>query len=221
MGKANAPVKLSCNRIKSEYLSADGCLATALVKNKIVGHLIARKFSFQNRQYTWVTQLVVDKEYRGIGIATKLLQMTVDRDDAATIICSSHPAAIKAVEHAVGALSETILDPKEIKDLIEASGISYVQNCSVNCLTCVIDTKFYVCHAEVNKVANKLKQNGTWQWADLKEGEEYFAFIRNPPRLSRPKVRRSLKLFDLIGWIRAVLKMLWGTIMIIVAVKMA
>jgi hypothetical protein len=90
-------------------------------------------------------------------------------------LVTCHPYSVRAVEAATGRACDRELTRVHARDLIEHSGIPYVQGCAVQFEggRCLIDTQFYVDHDEVDAV---LRGVSRWGLGPLEEGKEFIAF---------------------------------------------
>lgn len=70
-------VKMSAARLRSELLNEDSCRLGVAVDSdsQVVGHAFSKIVSLgEGRQIAWCTQLVVKREFRNIGVASRLLR---------------------------------------------------------------------------------------------------------------------------------------------------
>ncbi|KAK1766661.1 hypothetical protein QBC33DRAFT_106562 [Phialemonium atrogriseum] len=98
------PVKLGTRQLREQYLpeSAATFYAKVSVDGKLAGNAFACRWEHKGKTVCWVTQLVVDKHYRGRGLATGLLRaLRLDGDDSYGIM-SSHPFACLAAANSFG-----------------------------------------------------------------------------------------------------------------------
>jgi GNAT superfamily N-acetyltransferase len=176
-------VRLSANKLREQYLfNEDCCLATAtLPDGTIVGHAFATVFHDEmvGGQFSWITQLVVDSQYRSQGVASKLCQLAWDVDAVAGCgIVTSHPHAIKALEKATRRHCKPgMID--HARSLLKASRIPYLQDCMVSCQSdgsgmCVVDSNFFVDHTEVDQLVTF--QPARLGLRQLEAGHEFVAF---------------------------------------------
>jgi len=71
----------------------------------------------------WVTQLVVQKYMRRLGLATELLSKAWTRDAIAWGLVTSHPHSVKALERATQRKCNPLQMAIHARQLIEASDI--------------------------------------------------------------------------------------------------
>lgn len=164
---AGASVKYSATKLKSEYMFNDRCgLVTASVDNIIIGHAFFTTFEVQREEIgvhftaekpnvRWVTQLVVHSDYRHHKVAQYLLLHSLGTKSQIYGLVTSHPYAIKALERATRSKCLN-LGSEKVKYVLEKSQIPYLKldNVQVKCdeSQSLINTNFYVNHAEVEKV---------------------------------------------------------------------
>ena len=75
---------------------------TVTVDGKLAGNAFACRWMANNKTVCWVTQLVVDRNYRERGLATGLLSELRRNDIDLYGLMSSHPAACLAAAKAFG-----------------------------------------------------------------------------------------------------------------------
>lgn len=148
----------------------------ALVGDELVGHAFVTTFKYGDYgAVSWITQLVVSVNYRSHGIAGRLCRLgwASCKNDFACGLVTSHPHAVRALERATVRLCDMDGVKQHAAGLIAASGIPYVQGCTV--ADCKIDTQFHVDHTEINEF---IRQEKNWMLGgkDLPDGKEFFAF---------------------------------------------
>ncbi|THW46452.1 hypothetical protein D6D21_03907 [Aureobasidium pullulans] len=196
--KQGRRVRASPARLRADCLPsspARNFLVQAKDKHRLVGHVIATRWTFENLSICWITQLCVNMRYRHQGLATKLLiKLSEDNDDSAVGILSSHPFAIAAVLRALGKrLRQTneCVGNSQIKTIMASCPIDYVRtarlrgsafesNVHDGTISCA-DTKFFVDHAEPHAALDALRDKGIkWPLGRLPEGHEFLAFVERP-----------------------------------------
>ena len=104
------PVKSSPRRLRNDLLPAGATTSytSVFVDGHLAGHALACRWKHGNQVICWVTQLVVAKEHREMGLATGLLRCL--RDDTVDTygVLSSHPATILAASKAFGSSIEKL-----------------------------------------------------------------------------------------------------------------
>lgn len=99
------PVKLNARRLRAQYLPNGSASyhARVTVDGNFAGSLFACRWKHVDKSVCWVTQLVVDRNYRERGLATSLLRsLRSSNTDDIYGIMSSHPVACLATVSAFG-----------------------------------------------------------------------------------------------------------------------
>ncbi|KAK9823617.1 hypothetical protein WJX72_004259 [[Myrmecia] bisecta] len=180
-----ARVRLSAAALQTAFLfKSDTCLLIqADDGDTLVGQAFVCRYQLPGLgQVAWITQLVVHKDYRRKGIGKKLCRMAQGGgDNFACGLVSCHPYAVRALEAGTGRTCNQEAARRYAADLLSASQIPYVQDCSLDFDSgkCLIDTRFFVDHTEVNKI---LSEASGWRLGPLEEGKEFFAFTFSDPR---------------------------------------
>ena len=191
-------VKMGASRLKAMLLptsnAAEHFYVRALTGDKLAGNVFACRWKHEGRQICWITQLVVDKDFRGKGIATKLLQKLQEghAEDRGFGLLSSHPAAVRAALRAFGRGLENVdLDmTKNWAGAIMAScPVDYVKTAKLHGSLFqdgVVDgsvstafTNFYVDHGEPLEALAKVREaNIAWPFGDLPDGHEFLVLVK-------------------------------------------
>ena len=102
--KTGTRVKMSMSFLRNACLPsyADCSLVRATVDGRSIGHAITGRWKHDEDVVCWVTQLVVHRDYRSLGVATYLLQQVKEESDAIFGIASSNPLACMAAARAFG-----------------------------------------------------------------------------------------------------------------------
>lgn len=99
------PVKLSVRRLREQYLPDPAAMSyyvRVTVDGNLAGNAFACRWKHDGKNICWITQLVVDRNYRERGLASGLLRLiSFDTDDRYGIM-SSHPAACMAAASSYG-----------------------------------------------------------------------------------------------------------------------
>lgn len=100
--KPGGNVKLSDQRLKEKFIFNETCsICVAKHNDRLVGYSIYTKFICAYRgKVVWITQLVVDSNFRGQKIAQNLIHRSLDTNWTICGLVSSHPYAIRALEKA-------------------------------------------------------------------------------------------------------------------------
>jgi GNAT superfamily N-acetyltransferase len=180
---SGANIKLSAKRLKDQYLFNDNCyIVGAYLDLKLVGHAIYTIFDSKSiGKVCWITQLVVDKEYRNHKIGQTLIHMSIGTEWNACGIISSHPYAIKALEKATKMKCNPKIISKYAPDIIIDSKIPYIHDSKLDCTEeySLINTNFYVDHTEVLSILEAMNEKDWKLGFKLPDGNEFFGFILN------------------------------------------
>ena len=175
-------ISLSPARIRSAFVDKPNrYVAMVFYNNKLVGHAFYMRRTVQkNKKITWILQLVVDKDYRGNNIGTKLLHSIFGLSDSfACGLYTSNPMTIKALENATFRHVDVQKINKNIKVLKEAagdvlSGTTWIDNYYDG----VVNTEFYVDHSSLKENIKKAYPGGNFPFKEtLDEGCEWLAFV--------------------------------------------
>ena len=102
--RTGTPVRMSMNYLRNACLplTADCSLAKATVDGRSIGHALACRWKHDKDIICWITQLVVHRDYRSLGVATRLLRQVKDSSVTVFGIASSNPLACMAAARAFG-----------------------------------------------------------------------------------------------------------------------
>lgn len=179
--KPGSNIKLSAQRLKSQYIFDKTCyICIARLNHLLVGQAVYTKFTSPFGNVIWVTQLVVDSNYRGKKIAQNLLLHSQDTEWSIFGLVSSHPMAIRALEKATGLKCQPNQIQEYANDLLANCDIPYIQGARLICdkKQSLIDTNFFVDHTEVLDLIEREKEKSEWLLGDLLDGYEFFAFVK-------------------------------------------
>ena len=183
--RPGAPICLSPARLRAACLYDDACgvvLHRDGRSGALLGHAFFRRFEVALAPpgggaagaAVWVTQLVVAAGERGKRIATTLLLSLLSRDLVAFGLLSSHPHAVRALEHAAA----TRCDPAHIAaaaaTLQAAARVPYFRAEDIDTAhgRCVVD------HAGMNALLSAYARAGRpFELGSLGEGEEFIAVV--------------------------------------------
>ncbi|KAJ8131581.1 hypothetical protein O1611_g2047 [Lasiodiplodia mahajangana] len=182
-------ISLSARRLRAQLLpdGAASSFSRLIVDGGIcVGYAFACRWSYNGVNVCWITQLVVRKDWRRRGVATKLVNAVREPTDDVFCIASSHPAACLAAARAFGTAIENVsLDfiVKSSNRIMKASPITYIRDAEPQGsifnaqdstgLVSGVDTKFLVDHDETLEVLNEVRKKRDWPLGELPEGHEY------------------------------------------------
>ncbi|PGH29399.1 hypothetical protein GX50_07856 [[Emmonsia] crescens] len=194
------PVRLSARRLREQYLPdpAATSYARVIVDGNLAGNAFACRWKHDGKNICWITQLVVDRNFRERGLASALLMsIGSDMDDMYGIM-SSHPAACMAAASSYGMGIEKVplgLIKGNAKAVMEASPIPYIKDARLcgtlfnpedsTGLICGVNTGFFVDHEEPLEVLEIVRQHWQWPLGNLPDGHEYLLILPGKYRRSR------------------------------------
>lgn len=200
-------IKLSANRLCEWLDNDDVTIYYACINDEIIGYAIA--FSKKEHGYgivTWVTQLVVHKDFRHIGIAKNILfSIWGFSNHFAWGIVSANPYAIRALEKATRRRAIPFRIKRNAVKLknIGKQYVPFINDNTEFQLTensATINTQFFVDHSDTLKmVANVANENLPWNLGHLDEGWEWFAFTFNDQEqisLSQDEIKQMIDASD-------------------------
>ena len=197
-------VRLSPQRLKNDYLTANSCIVLARERacNMLIGYAIAIKKEYEGKGISWITQFVVHSEHQNRGVGKNLLYSLWGESQLdAWGIVTSNPYAIRALEkvtHRRCAL-QAIKQNKHWLLKFATDSISYVNDTTeliVDDERSVINTNFFVSHADVLDKIRRISQDIPWVLGTLEPGWEWFAFtFKQQPQfaLSEEEIRVFLE----------------------------
>ncbi|KAI9834407.1 MAG: hypothetical protein M1819_003018 [Sarea resinae] len=171
--------------------------AVVTVDDHLAGNAFACRWQYNDKSVLWITQLVVDRDYRERGLALGLLNALRQDDDDIYGIMSSHAAACKAAAKIFGSsISMVKLDfiRCHAASIMHDSPISYVRDARLrgnlfdpdgtSGLVSSVDTDFYVDHTEPLQALDLVQEDTEWPLGELIEGHEFLLLseIRRRPR---------------------------------------
>lgn len=177
-------IRLSTDKIREWLENENVNIYYATINDKIIGYAIA--FSLDVNNYgivTWVTQLVVHKEYRNHGIAKNILfSIWGFTNHYAWGIVSANPYAIRALEKATRRRATPIRIKKNSIKLrnIGQTNVPFMHEDTILNVSkdkSTINTEFFVDHGNTEKMLSSVtNDNLPWLLGMLEEGWEWFAF---------------------------------------------
>ncbi|KAG9240413.1 hypothetical protein BJ878DRAFT_430347 [Calycina marina] len=186
--KAGTRVRLSKDRLRAQYLYDNNTCSyvRVTVDGHLAGNAFACRWAVNNKSVCWVTQLVVDRNYRERGLAKSLLNQLKHDSINMYGLMSSHPAACLAAAKAFGdSLSTVRLDviAKYAGEIMEASPIGYVKDAKLrgsifspgdtNGLVSCVDSGFFVDHTEPLEALAWVREGMDWPLGELLDGHEF------------------------------------------------
>lgn len=177
-------IKLSPKRIAGWLSSDESKLVIARFNNELIGYAIAIQEKVKGYGFiSWVTQLVVHRNYRQNDIGkTLLFSIWKLSDHFAWGVLSSSPYAIRALEKATRRRCVPNRIKKNKKKLIGfgSENVSYVSEdmeFEISDIASICNTKFFSDHSEVDEMIKKVSSKSVpWLLGPLREGWEWFAF---------------------------------------------
>lgn len=202
-------IKLSISRLR-EWLDNDNVsIYYATINDELIGYAIA--FSKDEHNYgivTWVTQLVVHREYRNQGIAKNLLfSIWGLSNHFAWGIVSANPYAIRALEKATRRRAIPMRIKKNATKLrnIGRENVPYIYEDTefkIDENSSMVNTKFYVEHANtVKMIANVTSSETPWNLGLVDAGWEWFAFTfkdQDQISLSKEEIEKMIDTSDTV-----------------------
>src|SRR5260370_13307365 len=181
-------------------------ISLAKLDDQVVGYAISIQTNYGTRGLiSCVTQLVIHEDHRKRDVAKRLLfSIWGMSDHFAWGLLTANPYAIRALEKA----TRRRCDPKRIRrnvDKIKAIGqerTTYVKRDTairVNSKTSVIDTKFFLDHAELPEMLQNAQKTTPWTLGDLPEGWEWLAFTfrdQEEIKLTHYEIEQMIKASD-------------------------
>lgn len=203
-------VKMSAKKLKEQLIPSQGgsTYIRAMGGGRLIGNVFACRWDYQGRQVCWVTQLVVDYQFRKRGLATRMLEKLreVHANDRGFGVLSSHPAAIRAALRAFGrGLDDVNLEMirTHAHAILSSSPVGYVREAKPHgaLFEQVQDgsvssafTNFYVDHAEPLAALDEVRCKGIpWPFGELPEGHEFLVLVKGkePGRGNRGREQES------------------------------
>lgn len=172
-------IKFTVDMYKNNYITDDYYISYAEdTHEKLTGFAIyIRKKYSHDHIITWVVQLVVDIDYRGKGIASKLLQSIWGfSDDYAWGLATTNPCTIKALENATfRRVSSTEISNHlpELKEVFDDIPLANYNGLEVDEDTSLINSHFFVDYSSV-VTPERVADLGL---GEIKSGYEWFAFV--------------------------------------------
>jgi isopentenyldiphosphate isomerase len=187
--RPGARIALSPARLREACLFDDACgvvLHRDARTGALLGHAFFRKFDVSLAPgaaagaAVWVTQLVVAEGARGRRVATALLLRLCARDLVAFGLLSSHPHAVRALEHAAARRVDVSRVAAAAAALQAAARVPYFRKADIDVAggRCVVRSGFFVDHAGVDAVlADYARAGRPFELGPLGEGEEFLAAV--------------------------------------------
>lgn len=167
-------VKITCEKLRNEYMFDDRCmLTTAQIDSEVIGQCFTMK---DKNGVIWITQLVVHENYRRRGIAKELLQLSLQKEWSMVCMATSNPYSIQALQSVLNLTFNP--QPDLAQFVLQDCPVPYLHGKSV--FESTINTEFYICHEEVNKIIKSKVANKTWKLvSELPHGHEFFVVFKS------------------------------------------
>ena len=207
--KAGLNIKLSANKIKDWLDHPKSSIYVARLENRIIGYAIAIRILVPYYGiFSWVTQLVVHKDYRNEDVAKNILySIWGASEDYAWGIISANPYAIRALEKATRRRSDPKLIKKKIEKIISIGGdnIPYMEKTIeyiVNSKTSKVNTNFFVDHSSLpNMIKMVISDDAPWILGEIEEGWEWLAFTfkdQDQIKLTSQEIENMIQTSDMV-----------------------
>ena len=184
-----APITLSPARLRAACLFDDACgvvLHRDGSSGALLGHAFFRRFEVALSPGSpagaavWVTQLVVASSERGKRVATAMLLRLCERAVVAVGLLSSHPHAVRALEHAAAQRCDRACIAAAAAALQAAARVPYfhAQDIDIAEGRCVVRNGFFVDHSGVDAILAAFARAGhPFELGPLSAGEEFIACV--------------------------------------------
>ncbi|KZT72302.1 hypothetical protein DAEQUDRAFT_755157 [Daedalea quercina L-15889] len=195
-------VRMTPSKFKDQLIPDDPAntvLATCRLGEMLIGQAFATTWgcdsvddSGKKTTVGWITQLVVDKSYRGRGIALLHTLMVSDAFQGVSVlgVASSHPATCAALARlartAVGSL-DLDFTHTHARDVLAQTPVRYLDDAELHGslfggdhprgAVCSIFTRFYIDHEEPLRVLQTFKDVENWSLGELHEGYEFLVVV--------------------------------------------
>lgn len=182
--RPNENIRLSEERISDWLESEDVSIYYATDQSELIGYAIA--LSRKENNYgtvTWVTQLVVHKDYRQNGIAKNILfSIWGFSNHFAWGIVSANPYAVRALEKATRRRAMPVRIKKNAVKLrnIGRKNVLFINDDTVFRIThdsSTVNTEFFVDHSDTEQMLRNVTNHDIpWCLGKIEDGWEWFAF---------------------------------------------
>ncbi|KAI9653329.1 MAG: hypothetical protein M1829_001314 [Trizodia sp. TS-e1964] len=190
--KAGSHVRLSKERLRSEYLPSDiSSYVRVSVNGQLAGNVFACRWTVNANTICWITQLVVHCNYRERGLASGLLNAIKLDGDNLFGLMSSHPAACLAASKSFGSSINTAsleFMKENAESIMQASPVRYVREAKLrgalfnpddtSGLVSGADTGFFVDHEEPLEALAWVRESMEWPLGELLDGHEFILILQ-------------------------------------------
>ncbi len=182
-GRKGQPVRMSASYYRKHYSGENYRVALALDEGKVVAQAFYIREIIDGSIVTWVLQLVVSRDYRKMGIGSRLLHSIWGfSDDYAWGLATANPFTVKTLE--VATLRH--VDTSEIQRHMDMIGkmcdvVPYIESVKVTDDQSVVNTNFYIDHTGIEDDIVR-GYGDSWRLGKLLPGHEWLAFtFRDQP----------------------------------------
>lgn len=178
-------VKMGVSYYKNNYVKENFSVALALNKEEIIGQAFyIRKKYKKVGTMTWIVQLVVNKDYRKMGIAGKLLRSIWGfSDDFAWGLATANPCTVKTLESATMRKCKPAIIEKHLKDIsLIGKDIGFVED---GALEVDKNSSQINSHFDVDNSSFEGKEEYENRLGVLKPGREWLAFTFREQKISK------------------------------------
>ena len=178
-------VKMGVSYYKKNYVKEDFSVALALNKEEIIGQAFyIRKKYKKVGTMTWIVQLVVNKDFRKMGIAGKLLRSIWGfSDDFAWGLATANPCTVKTLESATMRKCKPAIIEKHLKDIsLIGKDIGFVED---GALEVDKNSSQINSHFDVDNSSFEGKEEYENRLGVLKPGREWLAFTFREQKISK------------------------------------
>lgn len=177
--KQGKQIKLSPNYYKRNMSSNDYTyVALAYYEKELIGQAFYVIETTEKGNATWVTQLVVKKEFRRQQIAKKLLfSIWGFSNDYAWGLATTNPLTIKTLESATlrkVSLQRMQQNIQIIKQLSDKVNFITRDDICITDTNSTVNSSYYVSHEDIPDFISNYGED--WIFGDLQEGYEWLAF---------------------------------------------
>ena len=169
-------VKMGVSYYQKNYVKDDFSVALAIDKEEIIGQAFYIRKNYEKvGTMTWIVQLVVNKTYRKMGIASKLLRSIWGfSDDFAWGLATANPCTVKTLESATMRKCKPAIIEKHLKDIsLIGKDIGFVED---GALEVDKHSSQVNSHFDVDNSSFEGKEEYENRLGKLRPGREWLAF---------------------------------------------
>jgi SAM-dependent methyltransferase/GNAT superfamily N-acetyltransferase len=206
--RSGDPVRMSPARLRALLDDPGAWAALARLPGQLVGYaFVVRGALPSGGVVSWVTQLVIHKDYRHREVATRLLRAAWGlSDDFGWGLVTANPYAVRALEAATRRRCDPLVIHPHLRALQEfgVAHINYLagKNWQVDDRRSIVDTQFFVSHEHLGDMMERsCSKEKPWKLGDLAPGQEWLALTfreQSPRPLTTEEFERVLADHDAI-----------------------